>query len=226
MRKLSEQELEQVKKAIASKELTSVEILVEIYDHYMSHLEDFQRSEFEDELGKLEVRFTSGYCHALQAKLNKEIRKDVGKLHWKIIQRNFHLPRIMNIIGFMSVAFYLSSSIGNGKEAAIMMIFPLLILKIFHLYLLARSSIRIKIIKRSVNQKSHLQSSLFYPISERMYLPVIVVYSIVWFSDMMFDIQVSSNIAPQIALIFSILLFIYVISVLEIWKIKSKTSLI
>jgi hypothetical protein len=226
MRKLSEQELDQVKRAIAAKELTSAEILMEVYDHYVSHLEGFEEAEFEVELFELEQKFTYGYCHGLQARFNKEVRKDIGKLQWIVLKRNFCLPRILYVLGFMSVAFYLSSNIGSGKEAAILMVVPLLILTVFHLYFLVRSSIRIKVIKRSLNYKNLLQSSLFYPLAERMYLPVMMSYSIVWISDTMFASDIISNLGPQIAALFSILLFIYMISIVEVCKIKSKTALL
>jgi len=226
MRKLSEQELDQVKRSIAFKDLTSAEILIEVYDHYISHLESFEELDFEAQLFELEQKFRYGYCHALQAKFNKETRKDLGKLHWQVIQRNFCLPRILYALGFMSVAFYLGSTVESGKEAAILMFSPLIILAMFHLYFLISSSLRIKTIKRSLNQKSSLKSSLLYPLSERMYLPMMMSYSIVWISDMMFATEIISNLAPQIATTFSILFFIYMISILEVWKIKSKTTLL
>ena len=226
MRQLSQQELDQVKKAIAAKELTSAEILVEIYDHYVSHLESFESSEFKEELFELEHKFKYSYCHALQAKFNKEIRKDLGKLHWKIFRRNFRLPRILYILGIMACAFHLSSYIGDGKQASMLMVFPLLILTVFNLYYLTRSNLRTKQIKRLINQKKAIHSSLYYPISERMYLPVMIVYPILWISDLIFEIQVISELTPQIASTFSTLFFIYVASLVEIWNIKSKTALI
>jgi len=58
MRQLSEEELDQVKRAIAVKDLTSAEILIEIYDHYVSHLERFEEAEFEEQLFELEQKFT------------------------------------------------------------------------------------------------------------------------------------------------------------------------
>ena len=226
MRQLSARELDQVKRAIAAKDLTSAEILMEVYDHYVSHLESVETYNFDEELFELEHKFKYSYCHALQAKFNKEIRKDLGKLHWKIFQRNFRLPRIIYILGVMACAFYLSSHIGNGKQATLLMVFPLLILTVFNLYYLTRSNLRTKQIKRLINQKKAIHSSLYYPISERMYLPVLIVYPILWISDLIFDIQVTSELTPQIASTFSTLLFIYVASLVEIWNIKSKTALI
>lgn len=226
MRNLTAIELQAIKSAIVRKEISSAEILMEVYDHYVSHLQEFKEVDFDDQLAELEEKFTYGYCHALQAKFNKDIRKEIGLLQWKVVKKNFCFSRILYALGFMMIAFYLGSNVKNEKEGAIMMVAPLLILTVFHIYFLFKSSSRIKKIKENMSQASSLQSSLFYPFSERMYLPVIMAYSIVWFADLIFDVQVLSNIAPQIAATFSILLFIYVISLMEVWKIKSKTSLI
>ncbi|MEB2776442.1 hypothetical protein SYJ56_14055 [Algoriphagus sp. D3-2-R+10] len=107
MRKLTEQEFDQVKKTIAAKNLTSAEILVEIYDHYVSHLEGFEEADFEKELFELEQKFTYSYCHSLQTKFIKASKKEVGKMHWKVIQRNLHLPRIIYILACISVCSHL-----------------------------------------------------------------------------------------------------------------------
>ncbi|MCR9013409.1 hypothetical protein [Aquiflexum gelatinilyticum] len=226
MRNLTDIEYQAIKSAIVRKEISSAEILMEVYDHYVSHLQEYGEVDFDDQLAELEEKFTYGYCHALQAKFNKEIRKEIGVLQWEVVKKNFCLSRILYVLGFMMIAFYLGSNVKNEKEGAIMMVAPLLILSVFHIYFLVKSSSRIKKIKENMSQASSLQSSLFYPFSERMYLPVIMAYSIVWFADLIFDVQVLSNIAPQIAATFSILLFIYVISLMEVWKIKSKTSLL
>jgi hypothetical protein len=225
-RDLTEIEQLAIRKAIMAKGLSSAEILMEVYDHYVSHLQEFEEVDFDDQLTELEEKFTYGYCHALQAKFNKEIRKEIGVLQWEVVKKNFCLSRILYVLGFMMIAFYLGSNVKNEKEGAIMMVAPLLILTVFHIYFLFKSSSRINKIKESMSQNSSLQSSLFYPFSERMYLPVVMAYSLVWFADLMFDVQVLSNIAPQIAATFSILLFIYVVSLMEVWKIKSKKSLI
>jgi len=154
MRQLSEQELDQVKKAIVVKKMTSAEILLEIYDHYASHLESFEAWDFEEQLFELEQKFTCIYCKALQEKFNKEIRKELGKMHWKMIQRNFRLPRIIYILSFMSIVFHLSSTVGNGKEASILMVFPLLILTVAHIYYLINSSLWIIKIKGQLTKKA------------------------------------------------------------------------
>jgi hypothetical protein len=226
MRNLTDIEYQAIKSAIVRKEISSAEILMEVYDHYVSHLQEFGEADFEDQLVALEEKFTYGYCHALQAKFNKEVRKEIGSLQWKVIRKNFCLSRVLYLMGFMMVAFYLGSNLKSGKEAAILMVSPLLMLLFFHIYFLVKSTSRTKKVKANFGQESPLQSSLLYPLSERMYLPVLMSYSIVWFSDMMFDGQLFSYIAPQLSAIFSILLFIYGISLFEVWRIKSKTAMV
>lgn len=226
MRQLTQLELKTVKDALVRKEISSAEILMEVYDHYISHLQEFEETDFEEQLTELEEKFSYGYCHALQAKFNKEIRKEISLLQWEVVKKNFCLSRILYVLGFMMIAFYLGSNVKNEKEGAIMMVAPLLILTVFHIYFLVKSTSRSKKVKANFSQESPLQSSLIYPLSERMYLPVLMSYSIVWFSDMMFDRQIFSHIAPQLSAIFSILLFIYGISLFEVWRIKSKTAIV
>ena len=54
MRTLTEQELKLVQTTIIAKELTVMEVIAEIYDHYISHLEGIPEEEFRSELAKLE----------------------------------------------------------------------------------------------------------------------------------------------------------------------------
>ena len=75
MRKLSEQELKLVQKAIIAKEISVIEVLAEAYDHYISHLEGFAEEEFKSELAKLESKWTYPYCQSLQNDFSKSINK-------------------------------------------------------------------------------------------------------------------------------------------------------
>lgn len=91
MRQLTDIELQEIRNTILQKEISSAEILMEVYDHYISHLQEFPIEEFNDQLFELEEKFTYAYCHALQAKFNKEIRKELSSLHWQVFKRYFCL---------------------------------------------------------------------------------------------------------------------------------------
>lgn len=100
IRELNEEELNQIQKAIAVKDLTSAEILMEVYDHYVSHLESKSAAEFEDELFELEQKFTYSYCHSLQAKFLKASKKEIFNLQWTLFKTYFTWPRMLGTVLF------------------------------------------------------------------------------------------------------------------------------
>jgi hypothetical protein len=226
MRQLTEIELQEVRKVILQKEISSAEILMEVYDHYISHLQEFPIEEFNDQLFELEEKFTFAYCHALQAKFNKEIRKELSSLHWQVLKKYFCFSKILYVIIFSFLAFQMSRFVTNQKEIALLVLSPLLILAGAHIFFLIKSHFRIKAIKKNFNIAGSLQSSLFYPFSEKLYLPVMLAYGIMWSAEWIFNSNPIANLAPSIAAIIFIILSIYVLTLLEVWQIKTKTALI
>lgn len=226
MRQLTDIELQDIRKAIMQKEISSAEILMEIYDHYISHLQELPAEEFQSQLFELEQKFTYAYCHALQAKFNKEIRKELSSLHWQVLKKYFCFSKILYVIIFSFLAFQMSRFVTDQKEIAILMLSPLLILAGAHIFFLIKSHFKIKTIKKNFNAAGPLQSSLFYPFSEKLYLPVMLAYLIMWSVEWVFNSNPIANLAPSIAAIIFIVLSIYVLTLLEVWKIKTKTALI
>jgi hypothetical protein len=226
MRQLTDIELQEIRKAIMRKEISSAEILMEVYDHYISHLEESSEEEFNEQLFELEEKFTHTYCHALQAKYNKEIRKELSSLHWQVFKRYFCLSKILYVLVFSFLAFQLSRFVTDQKEIALFMLSPLLILAGAHIFFLIKSYFKIKSIKKNFNAEGPLQSSLFYPISEKLYLPVMMAYGIIWSSEWIFNSKTTVNLAPSIAVVIFITLSIYMLTLFEVWQVKSKKSLI
>jgi hypothetical protein len=226
MRQLTEIELQEVRKVILQKEISSAEILMEVYDHYISHLQEFPIEEFNDQLFELEEKFTFAYCHALQAKFNKEIRKELSSLHWQVLKKYFCFSKILYVIIFSFIAFQMSRFVTDQNEMAILMLSPLLILAGAHIFFLIKSHFKIKAIKKDFNTAGPFQSSLSYPFSEKLYLPVMLAYCIMWSAEWIFNSNPIANLAPSIAAIIFIILSIYVLTLLEVWQIKTKTALI
>jgi len=226
MRQLTDIETKEIRVAIMQKELSSAEILMEIYDHYISHLQEFPEEEFNEQLFELEQKFTYPYCHALQAKFNKEIRKELSSLQWQVLKRYFCLSKILYVVIFSFIAFQLSRFVTDQKEIAILMLSPLVILAGAHIFFLIKSHFRIKGIKKDFNTKGPLQSSLLYPFSEKLYLPVMMAYGLMWSAEYIFYSEALENLAPSIAVIIFVILSIYVLTLLEVWQIKNKTTLI
>ncbi|PRY88185.1 hypothetical protein [Mongoliibacter ruber] len=226
MRQLTDIELQEIRKAIMRKEISSAEILMEVYDHYISHLQEFSEEEFNEQLFELEQKFTYAYCHALQAKFNKEIRKELSSLQWQVLKKYFCFSKILYVIIFSFLAFQMSRFVTDQKEIAILMLSPLLILAGAHIFFLIKSHFRIKAIKKDFNTAGSLQSSLSYPFSEKLYLPGMMAYGIMWSAEWIFNSNPIANLAPSIAVIIFIILSIYVLTLLEVWQIKSKTALV
>ncbi len=226
MRQLTDIELQEVRNTILHKEISSAEILIEVYDHYVSHLQEFPIEEFNDQLFELEEKFTYAYCHALQAKFNKEIRKELSSIHWQVFKRYFCLSKILYVLIFTFLAFQMSRFVTDEKELGLIVLSPLLILAGAHIFFLMKSHFRIKAIKKDFNTAEPLQSSLFYPFSEKLYLPVVMAYVIIWSVEWVFNSNAIANLAPSIAAFIFIILSIYVLTLLEVWQIKTKTALI
>lgn len=226
MRQLTDIELQEIRNTILHKEISSAEILIEVYDHYVSHLQEFPIEEFNDQLYELEEKFTYAYCHALQAKFNKEIRKELSSIHWQVFKRYFCLSKILYVLIFSFLAFQMSRFVTDEKEIAIIVLSPFLILAGAHIFFLMKSHFRIKAIKKDFNTAGPLQSSLYYPFSEKLYLPVVMAYVIMWSVEWVFNSNPIANLAPSIAAIIFIILSIYVLTLLEVWQIKTKTALI
>lgn len=226
MRQLTDIELQEVRNVILQKKISSAEILMEVYDHYISHLKEFPLEEFNDQLFELEEKFTYAYCHALQAKFNKEIRKELSSLQWQVLKKYFCFSKILYVVIFSLLAFQMSRFVTNQKEIALLVLSPLLILAGAHIFFLIKSQFRIKAIKKNFNTEGPIQSSLYYPFSEKLYLPVMMAYVIMWSVEWVFNSNPIANLAPSIAAIIFIVLSIYVLTLLEVWKIKTKTALI
>jgi hypothetical protein len=224
---LSPEELNRIQKAIAFKDLTSAEILMEVYDHYLSHLQGFSEEEFSQELFELEQKFTYGYCHALQATLNKNAKSDIGKTQWMVIKKYFCASRWLFLVGILVIVFYVSTNARGKEELAILLLSPLILLVIGNIAFSYQNFKKLKPIKRTFKGIGFpIYSSLARPISERMYLPVLMAQVIVFVPKIAFPDLGYPPFLSAVAGIITVLLTLYTISLLEVWKIKSKTALI
>ena len=226
MRKLTEQELDQVKKAIAAKDLTSAEILLEIYDHYISHLESSESSEFEEELFELEQKFTYSYCHALQAKFLKASKKEIFNLQWSIFKTFFTWPKFLATTACLVLYTLLWINVENKTKSQLLTI-PLIAIVILSAWIYYSSFKKVARIKKTMDSPKSIQSSLLSSIIMQLSIIttsfnfIIILPKLFAGPDYMDSIYfVGGTLA---------LFFIYVsysLTLFEAWKVKSKTSLI
>lgn len=226
MRKLSEQEFDQVKKAIAAKELTSAEILVEIYDHYISHLELFESSEFEKELVELEQKFSYSYCHALQSKFIKASKKEIFNLQWSLFKTYFTWPSFLATALFLVFYFLFWMNVANKTKVQLLII-PIVAIVILSAWIYYRSFKKVSKIKQMIASTKGIQSSLLASIMMQLSL-ITSSFNLMILLPKVFDVpnyMESSYFIAGTLLLF----FIYVsysLTLFEAWKIKSKTALL
>ena len=71
-----------------------------------------------------------------------------------------------------------------------------------------------------------INSSLALPITERMYFPILMAQFFVYVPKLIFSQIDLFPYLPAGAAMITILLILYTVSLLEVWKIKSKTALV
>jgi hypothetical protein len=226
MRTLTEIELDQVKNVIASKELTSAEILMEIFDHYISHLEDFEESEFEDQLVELEQKFTYAYCHALQAKFLKATKKEIFNLQWSIFQSYFTWPRFVLTIAFLVFLLTLWGNIEN-RTKAISLIIPLVFVLCLNAWIWFKSYKKVREIKKLVNAQNRIESSYLSNILVKFTLMTSSFNLLILVPKIL---DVPNFLDSVFFLVTSFGLFIlytgYTLTLFEAWRLKTKSALI
>ncbi|GAB2615796.1 hypothetical protein [Belliella aquatica] len=227
MRQLTEIELQEIRRSTMRKEIFSAEILMEIYDHYISHLQEFSESQFHEQLFELDQKFTYGYCHALQAKFNKEAKEDIYQTQWMVIRKYFCTSRWLYLAGIMALAFYVATQARTEEELRVLLLSPMILLLIANIGFGYQNFKKLRPVKKAFKDNGiPIRSSLALPISERMYFPILMVQFFVYIPKLIFT---NLDISPYLAAgagIFTVLLTLYVISMIEVWKIKSKTALV
>jgi ABC-type multidrug transport system fused ATPase/permease subunit len=223
MRNLTDIEYQAIKSAIVRKEISSAEILMEVYDHYVSHLQELGEVDFDDQLAELEEKFTYGYCHSLQANLQKNLRKDISKRQWLIIKNSFCFSKLIYSLGLLLILFTFSMNLRSEDQYFLMMYVPIILLAIFSIFVLFNRRKRTRIAKSIfAEQKDTIKSYLSEVMVLRITLPVLILNGLLQMSKIFLKIhEIPFAFLPQ-----TMGLMFHGISLFEVWKVKSKTSLI
>lgn len=227
MRPLTEIELQEIRKSIMRKEISSAEILMEIYDHYISHLQEFPIEKFNEQLFQLDQKFTYGYCHALQFRFNKKAKEDIHQTQWMVIRKYFCASRWLYLVGILVLVFYVATQARTEKELGILLLSPMMLLLIANMAFGYQNIKKLRPIKKTFKDIGiPINSSLALPISERMYFPILMAQLFVYVPKLIFSQIDLSPFLPAGAAAITVLLTLYTVSLLEVWKIKSKTALV
>jgi hypothetical protein len=230
MRKLTEQELELVQTSIIAKEISVLEILAEIYDHYISHLEGFSEEEFKSELAKLESIWTYAYCKKIVKEFNSNTISSIQSMQWKLIKTYFSWPKFL-ITAFVFLCIYFFVNFSPANYFILGVLIPVLVFLIgFSLVMSYRSNRKYKILKSIFNFSS---TGIFISSGETSYLLTHSIFPINLFSCLIIgpkNLGIIDNFSNPwmslIILLFSFFLFLHTLTIHEAWKIKSKNVLI
>lgn len=228
MRKLSEQELDQIKKAISEKELTSAEILLEIYDHYVSHLEGFESSKFEEELSLLDEKWTNAYCKKLEYDLQKSTGKSIRITQWKIVKSYFSWPRFLFTATILALLTFVVNSFSFKNQVLLLFGLPLIYIAGFALYVNFRNKEKLAFIKKIFGYKirkiisianSKLMVSIVFPL--HFYNLFLNVPRLFGWTENIPDLYLN-----LFSIVFCFVIILHSLSIYEAWKIKFKTALV
>lgn len=225
MRQLSEIELQQIRHSISAKGLQAAEILLEVYDHYVSHLQEYKAEDFDAELAALEEKFTYGYCHALQANLQKSFRAEISRNQWKVVRSYFCFSRLIYSLGLLFILVTVSMNLKSDEQYLMMVYVPLSLLVGFSLFVLLKWRKNLKIAKEIfIEQKDSIKSITTEIMVLKIILPVLSLNAIIMIpKTFLATHDLSFALLPQISLVLTMALMLYGISLFEVWKIKSKS---
>lgn len=227
MRELTEIELQEIRESIKKKVLYSAEMIMEIYDHYVSHLQDYSEDQFKEQLFQLDQKFTYSYCHAMQSRFNKNVNLDIGKTQWMVIKKYFCTSRLLFLAGILAVVFFIATQARSEQELKFLLFSPLALLLSMHLALGYQWLKRILPIKKSFKGNGvTIKSSFMTPLSLRLHMPLTLANMMIYFPKIFFDDYGFSLLLPAAAAMITVLFLFYAITLMEVWKIKSKTALI
>lgn len=230
MRTLSSEELNLVQKAIIRKEIAVLELLAEVYDHYLSHLEQFPEAEFTKELRGLEEKWTHSYCDKLQQEFRKGANKSIRNLQWNLLRSYFSWPRIsVTSIGILGLVLLVNSV--EPKTYLGTVIFPILILLLgLDFLIIFKARKKFKSLRSIFNFKS---MGMWVVSVEASSLGLIVSLPLQFIGGFIqlpriFEATDFYNNPYYLILItiFSFFLILHSLTSYEAWKIKSKTALI
>ncbi|MFN3800296.1 hypothetical protein [Belliella pelovolcani] len=227
MRQLTEIELQEIRRSIMRKEISSAEILMEIHDHYISHLQEFSEEEFNEQLVELDQKFTYGYCHALQFRFIKKAKEEIHQTQWMVIRKYFCASRWLYLVVILVLVFYAAMQARTEEELGILLLSPLILLLIANIAFGYQNFKKLRPIKKTFKGIGiPINSSLALTISERMYFPILMAQLFVYVPKLIFSQIDLSPFLPAGAAAITVLLTLYTVSLLEVWKIKSKTALV
>jgi len=228
MRTLSEEELKSVQKTIAQRDITSAELLMEVYDHFISHLEEFPEEDFEEQLNTLSEKWSFGYCKKLQHDLFKNINKSVRKTQWSLLKSYFSWPKMVFTLILIGGITLLVNLMTHKMQLLILFGLPIVYLGAFLFWILFRTYKKISPIKEVFKDTDLKISSIFSNHFIAFISLPLHFYNFFLNVPRIFGVDklIPEHLLNFLSVSFCFVIYLHCYSSYEAWKIKSKTALI
>lgn len=228
MRALSNKELVQIEKSIQKKGLQTAELLAEIYDHYISHLENFPEGNFIEQLEALDQKWTYSYCHKLQHDLAKNINKSIRTLQWAVIKSYFTWPRMVFTLTLIGILTILVDMLAWKTQVLVFFGIPLVYIAVFMVFILVRTRMKTKQIRKLFNTP-YLKVSSSYSSHFLIHLAIPFNFFNVFINlPRIFGLHqiIPDYLINFLSVTFCFIIVLHSLTISEAWKIKSKTAFI
>jgi hypothetical protein len=112
-RSLINPELTAVQEKIATKELAVLEVLAEVYDHFVSHLELQKEEDFWSELSMRSKKWNNAHCQSIQEKFLKTTHQSGNRRQLQVFNKFLTYPPYIFILIGLVLLLVLASSLGT-----------------------------------------------------------------------------------------------------------------
>lgn len=228
MRTLMEHELKLVQQSLVKKDINSAELLMEIYDHFISHLERFPEDEFDSQLNELNKTWSFSVCENLQKNLFRHINNSIKATQWKLIKGYFSWPKIVFTISILIAITVLANTLDEKIRGMILFMPTLIFLSVFIVYEVIMTMISLKKIKKIFEGSELKISSIFSRYFLTYLLLPILIFNILINPTTKFGTgNLLENYQSNYLIVtLSFCLCLFSITLYKAWKIKSKTALL
>lgn len=134
---------------------------MEVYDHFISHLEEFPEEDFEEQLNALNEKWSFGYCKKLQHDLSKSINLSVRKTQWTLVKSYFSWPKMVFTLILIGGITLLVNLMTHKMQLLVLFGLPIVYLGAFLFWILFRTYKKISPIKEIFKVTDLKISSIF-----------------------------------------------------------------
>ncbi len=228
MRNLTSEEIQLIKTSIKQKGITSAEILSEVYDHYLTHLENQPEDAFKENLLELDEKFTYGFCKKLEADQKKSVRKEINSMEKEIFKSYFTWPRFAFTLFFIGSISYLGTLLPFKTQVILFTMVPLVFIVGLNVVIMFRTRSKLKPLKKDFSDQSlKITSSTSDYLNMQTHWPITLT-NVLLHLPRIFGLTdfIPEYLYSFLSVSACILLVFYGLILFEVFKEKSKTAFV